>query len=143
MPANGYSIGRDITLNLVTANGVLPLIGITSFKTKQETTEEKVKQIDGTVDNVRFFEGWSGTFMVERKDSSLDRYFCQIEADYFAGIQEGEVTITETITERNGSISQFRYRKVLLKLDDAGEWAGDKTVKRTMTFICSRKITII
>lgn len=142
MPQNGYSIGRDITLNVVTATGVLPLSGITSFKSKQETTDEKVKQIDGVVDNLRFFEGWTGTFMVERKDATLDQYFCQIEADYYSGIQEGEVTITETITEQNGAISQYRYRRVLLKFDDAGEWAGDKSVKRTMSFIASRKLRI-
>lgn len=142
MPQNGYSIGRDITLNLVTSSGTLQVTGITSFKSKQETTEEKVKQINGTVDNVRFFEGWSGTFMIERKDATLDQYFCQIEQDYFAGIQDGYVTITETITEQNGNVSQFRYRKVLLKLDDAGEWAGDKTVKRSMSFVASRKINV-
>jgi len=143
MPQNGYSIGRDYTLNVVTAQGILPITAITSFKSKQETTEQKVKQIDGTVDTVVFYDGWSGAFMVERKDGTLDRYFCQLEADYFAGIQEGELTMTETITERDGSISQFRYRKVKLKLDDAGEWAGDKTVKRTINFVASRKIQII
>lgn len=143
MPQNGYSIGRDITLNVTTADGPLPITGITSFKSKQETTEETVKQIDGTVDRLRFIEGWTGTFMVERKDATIDQYFCQIEADYFAGVQEGEVTITETITEVNGSISQFRYRKVLLKLDDAGAWEGDKSVKRTVSFVASRKIQLV
>lgn len=142
MPQNGYSSGRDFTLNVVTANGTLSITGITSFKSKQEVSEETIKQIDSVVDRVRFFEGWTGTFMVERKDSTLDDYFCQIESNYFRGIQEGPLTITETITERNGNISQYRYRKVLLKLDDAGEWAGDKTVKRTMTFVASRKIKI-
>jgi hypothetical protein len=129
-------------LNIVTANGNLSVTGITSFKAKQETTEETVKRIDGTVDRVRFFEGWTGTFMIERRDATLDQYFCQIESNYFSGIADGPISLTETITEQDGSISQFRYRKVLLKLDDAGEWAGDKTVKRTMTFVASRKISL-
>lgn len=143
MPLNGYSIGRDITLNVVTAGGPLPITGITSFKAKQEVSEETIKQIDSTVDRLRFFEGWTGTFMVERKDATVDQYFCQLESDYFSGVQEGEVTITETITEQDGSISQFRYRKVLLKLDDAGAWEGDKSVKRTITFVASRKIQLV
>lgn len=143
MPQNGYSIGRDITINVVTADGPLPITGVTSWKAKQETTEVVVKQIDGTVDRLRFFEGWTGTCMVERKDSVIDQYFCQLESDYFAGVQEGEVTITETITEQDGSISQFRYRKVLLKLDDAGAWEGDKSVKRTVTWVASRKIQLV
>lgn len=142
MPQNGYSIGRDVTLNVITADGVLPITGVTSFQSKQDTTEEKVKRIDGEIDHVRFFEGWSGRFMVERRDSTPDRYFNQIEANYFAGVEEGEVTITETITEESGSVSQYRYRKVLLKFEDGGEWAGDKTVKMTVSFIASRRITI-
>ncbi|MGH8220886.1 MAG: hypothetical protein ACREUT_20315 [Steroidobacteraceae bacterium] len=142
MPLNGYSIGRDLTLNVVTANGVLQITGLTSFKAKQETTEETIKRLDGVIDRLRFYEGWTGTFMLERRDSTVDRYFCQLESDFFSGLTEGEVTITETITERNGALSQFRYRRVLLKLDDAGAWEGDKSVKRTMSFIASRKLVI-
>ncbi|MFD2271412.1 hypothetical protein ACFS07_10430 [Undibacterium arcticum] len=38
------------------------------------------------------------------------------------------VTITETIQEVSGSISQYRYLQVLLTLEDAGNYKGDDSV---------------
>lgn len=142
MPQNGYSIGRDITLNIVTGDGPLRVTGITAFRSKQETTETKIRRLDGTIDHVRFYDGWTGSFTVERRGPILDRYFNKLEADNYAGITEAEVTITETVTEQNGAVSQYRYRKVLLKFDDAGEWRGDSNVKQNLAFLSSRRITI-
>lgn len=139
MPINGFSVGRDLTLTIVTASGVLPVKGITSFKSKQDTNEEKIVKIDGVTDHVRFFQGWSGSFVIEREDSTLDDYFSQLESNYYQGITEQPVYITETITEKNGNVTQYRYQKVLLKLDDAGDWAGDRVVKQSLSFVCSRR----
>ncbi len=142
MPTGQYSVGRDITLVLVTSGGPLHIRGITSFQSKQDTTENKIIKLDGITDHVRFFVGWSGRFMIERKDETLDAYFSQLEASYYAGVNEQYASITETISELDGSISQFRYLKVLLKFDDAGDWRGDTTVKQNMSFVASRRIQI-
>lgn len=142
MPINGFSVGKDLTLTVVTGGGPLNLSLITNFKSKQDTTEQKIKGIDAITRHVRFFEGWSGSFDLERQDHAADDYFDQLEADYYAGVLETEVTITETITEVDGSVSQRRYREVLLKMDDAGEWKGDASVKQTLSFIASRRVRI-
>lgn len=139
MPQDGYSIGRDIALNIIAGGVPLRVRGITSFKSHQDTTKVKVKSINGNVENLRFFEGWSGTFDVERKDAVVDQYFNQLEADYFQGIGEGEATITMTIVESNGTTSRFIYRRCKFSLDDAGEWAGDTAVKMSLSFVCSRR----
>lgn len=142
MPINGFSIGKDLILTVVTSAGPLNLSLITNFKSKQDTTEEKIKGLDGITRHVRFFEGWSGNFDIQRQDHAADDYFSQLEADYYAGVQETEVTITETITEVDGSVTQYRYREVLLKMDDAGEWKGDAAVKQMLSFIASRRVKI-
>jgi hypothetical protein len=142
MPLNGYSTGRDITLNINTGAGILRVAGITAFRRKQETTELKIRRLDAVIDHVRFFDGWTGSFTVERRDPTLDRYFNQLEADAYAGITEAETTISETISEQNGAVSQYRYRKVLLKFDDAGEWRGDSNVKMNLAFLATRRMTI-
>lgn len=142
MPINKFNVGKDVTLTVVTGAGPLSMRLITAFQSKQDTTEQKIKALDGITRHVRFMDGWSGRFNLERRDRALDDYFNQIETDYYAGIDETEVTITETITEQNGAVSQYRYREVLLKFDDAGEWRGDNTVKMTVSFLASRRQTV-
>jgi len=139
MPIGDFSVGRDIALTIVTASGPLTLNMITGFHRRQETVEVKVKGLDGVTRHVRFFDGWNGGFDIERADSTVDDYFAQLESNYYAGINEQPGTLTETISEVNGSLSQYRYLGVLLKYDDAGSWAGDATVKQKLSFVASQR----
>ncbi len=142
MPVNSFSVGRDCTLTIVTASGPLNLNLITGFQSAPDMAEVKVKGLDGITRHVRFFDGWRGKFMVERADSTVDDYFAQLEANYYAGINEQPATLTETITEVSGAVTQYRYLKVLLKLDDAGEWKGDATVKQSLSFVAAQRLKI-
>ena len=142
MPIQGYSVGRDYTLVIQTANGTLQPNKITEFKSKQDVTDVRVKRLDGITDHVRFFDGWSGGFSIERQDATLDNYFAQLEDGYYAGINEQAAQIYETIQEANGAISQFRYDGVLMTLDDAGTRAGDATIKQSISFVASRRIKV-
>jgi len=139
MPVNGFSVGRDITLTIVTASGPLNLALITVFSSKQDSQESKVKGLDGITRHIRFYDGWSGSFTIERQDSTVDDYFSQLEANYYAGINEQPSTITETVQEPNGAVTQYRYLNVLLKLDDAGNWSGDKNVQQKVSFVASQR----
>jgi hypothetical protein len=143
MPINGFSVGRDITLDVITPAGLLPVGLITQFTSKPEITDEKVKGLDGITRHVRFPDGWSGSFELKRQDNQLDHYFAQLEDDYYAGMNEQPCTITETLVEPNGALSQYRYEGVLLKLDEAGDWEGDKTVKQKLSFVASRRRRIV
>lgn len=143
MPQNGYSVGRDISLNVMTSSGPLVINRITGFDCKQETSKTKVKRLDGINDSLRFFEGWSGSFSVERADSIVEDYFVQLESNYFAGLNEVPATILETITNPDGSTSQYRYERVILSLDDAGNWQGDATVKIKVSFEAARKRQVV
>jgi len=142
MPINGFSVGRDVSLDIVGGSGPIRFNLITNFNSKQTSKEHNVKGIDGITRPVRFFDGWTGAFSIERQDSTVDDYFSQLEANYYAGLNEASVTITETITEVSGGITQYRYTGVLLKLDDAGSWAGDATVKQSLSFMASRRIKV-
>lgn len=141
MPINGFTVGRDVTLTVIDGSGSPLSLGlITNFTSKQETSEQDVLGIDGIVRPVKFYKGWSGSFDVERQDSTVDDYFAGLEDSYYSGNSEKPSTITETITEVDGSISQYKYQGVLLKLDDAGPKSGDKTVAQKISFRCSRRI---
>src|SRR5260363_305341 len=89
--------------------------------------------------HLRFPDGWSGSFEIERDSDALDRHFARAEDDYYLGVNESPCTITETIIEPNDAISQYRYEGVLLKLEDAGEWEDTKSVKQKLSFVASRR----
>jgi hypothetical protein len=142
MPVNSFSVGRDISLDIIGSQGPLRLTLITGFQSKPDTTDSKIKGLDGITRHVRFPDGWSGSFSIERQDSTVDDYFAQLEANYYAGLNELPLTITETIAEVNGSVTQYRYLNVLLKLDDAGSWEGDKSVKQKVSFMAARRLKV-
>jgi hypothetical protein len=142
MPQGIYNIGRDVGLTIVTSNGPITLNTITSFKSKSDDTVQKLVLLNGITDHLRFFQGWSGSFEIERASAVLDQYFALIESNYFRGIRERYASITETIQEVNGAVSQFRYPRVILSFADAGDYAGDKSVKQTLNFVSARRIQI-
>lgn len=141
MSQNGYSLGRDVTLAIILPNGSSLQLGkITKWTAKQDTSDQKIKGIDGITDHLRFYEGWSGSFDVERRSPDLDVYFAALEANYYAGLDEQPATLQQTITEPNGQVSQYRFERVLLKYEDAGDWSGDKAVSQKVSFQATRRI---
>ena len=141
MPVNGFNVGKDCVLDL-NVNGLQIFSLITGFSSKPDIVDTKVKGLDGLVRNVVFHDGWSGKFDLERQNSNLDDFWAQLEANYFAGLNTPAGTITETITEVSGQVSQYQYTGVIVKLDDAGDWRGDATVKQSLSFMASRRLKL-
>jgi hypothetical protein len=142
MPLNGFSVGRDITLDVNGPTGPIRLNLITGFTRKQDTTDVRVKGLDGSTRHLVFYDGWSGSFDLERQDSVVDDLFSQLESDYYSGLNTPGMTITETITEVDGSVSQYRYTDVVLRLDDAGDWRGENSVKQRIGFMARRRFKV-
>lgn len=139
MPVNNYSVGRDLVLDVVTPTGPFRISKITGFSSRPIYDERKVRGMDGVTDHLTLPDCWEGDFEVERQNAEVDKFFATLESDYFAGQNIANMTITETITEASGAISQFRYENVQLTLKNAGEWKGDDTVKQSIGFFASRR----
>lgn len=139
MPINGFTVGRDLTLVINSPSGVLRVSLLTEFDAKPTVTDAKVIGLDGIVRHQIFHNGWHGTVSVERQDSTIDDYWAQLEDDYYNGLVQGACTISETISEPDGSVSQYRYEGVVLKLTDKGNFKGDATVKQKLDFLASRR----
>lgn len=142
MPVNNYSVARDLTFSVVTPSGTLALAGKTDYSIKPMTTDLKHKGMDGIVEHGVIPDGWQVTIKLDRRSPELDAYFAAREADYFAGVNQQAGTILESITEADGSISQYRYTGVILKYDDAGDWKGDSNVSVSLTGMASRRIKV-
>lgn len=142
MPVNGFSVGRDVTLNINDQNGALTFGLITHFTSKPDVIDKKVTGLDGLARHVIFHDGWSGSFDLERDDNTLDDYWALLETNYYMGVNQQSATIIETITEVDGSVSQYLYTGVIFKLEDAGEWKGEETVKQKLSFLASRRLKL-
>ncbi len=143
MPFNNFSVGKDVSLQIVTQQGVLLSSLLTNFKSKQRTSDKTVKGLDGIMRPLFLPDGWEGNFEYERGSSELDDFISELEASYYSGAAIGGATILETITETNGLTSQYRYEGVVFKLSDAGEWKGDSSVKMTLEFSASKRTKVL
>lgn len=142
MPVNGYSVGKDVSLDITSPAGPVRWKVRTGWSAKPKHGDIEVKRLDGVVDHLYLPQGWLLNFDLERQGPELDAYFATAEANYYAGLNNGTISVTETITEPNGAVSQFRYTNVVLKPDDLGDWKGDGTVKQKVSGMASRRIKV-
>lgn len=144
MPMNNFSIGRDVSLDIVGQNGQIVSFNlITTFDAKQVTEKVTIRGLDGTVRYLEIPEGWDGTIGITRGDRALDNFIASLEALYYAGGNVLGQAITETIEEPDGSLSQWRYEGVMFKLDDAGSWKGNGDVAQKLSWCASRKRQVV
>lgn len=139
MPLNGFNVGRDIALDIIDSKGPVRFGLITGFDSKPLSKEEEVTGIDGVTRYLNSPKGYQGAFDIERQGSELDKYFAQMEADFYAGKNTLPCMIQETIQNPNGGYTTFRYVGVVLKFDDAGSWKGTSSVKQKVSFKASRR----
>jgi hypothetical protein len=144
MAANSFNIGRDgsqITI-FDSLAGQVTFNGMISFDTKARTKELESETITGNT-IFRFVpNGHEGTFEFDRQDSSVEAYFAQLEANFYAQLPPPVATITQTINELDGSITQFQYIGVQLNLSDAGTWKGLDKVNPKVAWKASKKIPL-
>ncbi len=133
------SLGRDISLVITGPNGRIDLPNVTSFSAKQETVNIKSSRLDGVKLNAEIPDGWTGSIENDRGNAEVDAAFAQMETDWFEGGRTATGTIYQYITEPDGSQTAWQFDNVSMKLDNAGEWKNDATVKQTITFTANRR----
>lgn len=141
---NDFSIGRDISVDIFgQVNGVVKPDLVLGFDRKQLSTKVTIKGMDGITRYLELPDGWEGSIEIARKNNTMDDYFASLEAQYYAGKNTQPAIITETISEPDGSISQYRYEGVYFKYDDAGAWKGDSDVKQKLSWCASKRRKVV
>lgn len=143
MPLDGLTSGIDHKLVLTDVNGVQNFALIESFTSKEDATVDKLIQMDGNVRHPKFHVGWSGSFVLQRNSDLTDSYFANQEALYYQGVDQQDLTILETIQENDGTVTQWQYQRVVLTLEDAGDFSGNAIVKQTVSFMAARKVALL
>jgi hypothetical protein len=73
---------------------------------------------------------------------NLDNYWASFEAAYYAGGNQLAGTIYQTIREADNSITQWRFTGVVITMDKGGDWAGDKKVEQSFSFMAEQRIKV-
>lgn len=143
MSVSGYTIGQDVKLDFIIPNiGTVRINEIVSFNPTPTTTEKTIQPMNGSPKILVFNEGWNGTIEGERNDDSVDSLWARLEAAFFAGEDILGGTITQTIKEKDGSLTRYIFTDVQLKLEDAGTYKGNDSVMWRMTFKAGRRLRL-
>ncbi len=143
MAVDGLISGIDSKITFNDVNGVQKFVILENFTSKEDAVILKEISIDGVPRHPKLHQGWSGSFTLQRTNDVMDRYIALQEAAYYQGIDQVPMTITQTITEVNGSVSQYQYTGVVIALEDAGNYSGTEIVKQRVTFMARRKELVV
>ena len=137
MPGNQFSIGNDTFLDVIGAAGPLYFNITTSFEAKPIYKEIDSLSIDGINRFDALPSGHVGSFELDRADSVVDDFIASTEAAFYAGLNRATLTITQTISEVNGSVSRYLYTGVSLQVTDRGTWKGNEKIAVKIAFKAS------
>lgn len=143
MPLDGLTSGIDHKIVITDINGVENFAIIENFTAKEDAPVDKIVAMDGTVRHPKFHQGWSGSFTIERNSAFQDSYFAAQESSYYLGLDQIPVTITETITENDGTVSQWQFSQVVLVFDTIGSFSGTEIVKQSVSFMAARRFQLV
>lgn len=146
MPANEMNIGSDWTVDLFDPlnGGVLSAFSLlTGFSKKQNTTRITSNALDGLTRIYDVPETWEGACTYDRATSAMDDYFVRREQAYFDGRVQPPCTLTETIREIGGGITQYRYEGVSFTMSNGGDAKSKEKVEVEISWIASRKRKVI
>lgn len=141
MPLTNLSVGRDTTivLNDPNSGGVPNILYVTSYEAKQDHIKLKSSAMDGTVRHGVIPDGWSGRIMLDRGNQNVDVLFGILENAYYNGNNILPQTITQTIDEADGTITQWQYVGCAISYDEPGTWQNGKYISQTIGWCASKR----
>lgn len=140
MPVNGFTIGRDVAVDINMPQGPVRFSNVTGFEAKPMQSGIESKGLDGTDRFGTIPGGWQGSIDIDRANANVDIVFDQLEVLYYSGQNVPAGSITETITEPDGSITQWRYIGVAWTYEEHGSFQGDQKVSQKASWKASRRI---
>jgi hypothetical protein len=145
MPVNSFSIGHDVAVDMIDPilGTIVILDAVTGFSAESQTKQITSEPLNGPPQFAETFNGWKGQIDFDRKSHTADAFFQALEDNYWNGINTLSGTITQTITEPNGVISQWKYVGATFKFGDAGKWKAQEKVAQKIDWMASQRKRIV
>lgn len=142
MPIAGLSTGKDLSVTITDTNGIVLTTRTKSISVKQNVIQETTKALDGITRHLNIPGGWDASFEFERTSSAIDDYIIGVENAYYAALTIPLITISFSITEANGGISQYQLIGCVPQYEDGGTWKSDGYVTQKVMFKASQFIKL-
>lgn len=145
MPVNGWSVGRDVTVTLAGPGGVsiiIPSSQVTHFDAKPLKREDWHRPLNSPPMPIYMPDGWRGTVEFDRGNNTLDQFQATLESNFWNGTNTLSGTILETITENDGSVSQYQFDGVMYWVDDPGNFRADSKVQQRLEFCAGTRTPV-
>lgn len=139
---DGLTSGQSATVNWTDINGNKQYAILESFTYKEDADIPDETAMDGITRHPKFFKGWSGGAVYQRGNNVLDQYFAQQERIYYNGGDQIDLTITLTIKELNGAISQYQFVSAVMTMEDGGSYNGTAIVKQSVMWKAKRRMAL-
>lgn len=137
---NGFSVGKDLSIQVVTSSGtVLAIAGETAAEFRAMYNERNSHGLDGINRFIPIPAGWEGTIELDRRDPGVEDFYAAQETGYYQGQGIAASTITQNITNPDGSMTSWQYTGVMFTFREAGNWRGDDKVTQRMDFKASQR----
>lgn len=129
---NAFNVGHDIAITFNLPQGPVAFSILTDHGRKQNTKSVESHGIDGVCRYIEIPGGYEGTIEIDRASPALDQAIAYLEGLYFSGAVVPYSTISETISEIDGSITQWQFTNVAFRAEDLGSWKGDAKVTQKL-----------
>lgn len=142
MPVNGFTVGRDITVTISGPGNnsiVISSDQVTMFDAKPGKKEVWSRPLNVPPQPVYMPDGWRGTIHVDRSDATLDTFLANLELNYWNGENTLPGSVLETITEDDGSVTQWQFPLCMFWVDDPGSYHADGLVVQRLEFCCGTR----
>lgn len=144
MTINTFNTGRDCSLVFYdnTLSQTVAINITTGFDYKNNVDHIDIVPLNGPMLMGNANPHWSGSISFDRTDAVIDSFFAQLEDAYYSGQIMKTAYIIETIKEKSGSISQYRFEGCAFELSEGGKWDQKSSVKRTISWRAARRIKV-
>jgi hypothetical protein len=142
VPVNGFTVGRDVVVTIAGPGGtpiVIDAADVTHFTKRPLKKDDWSRPLNSPPIPLYMPDGWRGTVDVDRQDPTLDTFQANLEATYWAGQNILAGTMLESVTEPNGTNSQYRYDDVMYWVEDPGDASADKRVSQRLEWCCGTR----
>jgi hypothetical protein len=138
-----YDIGKQASINVISNGGIVSTVQITEFMAKQKTVNLKSRPLNSPPVEKEIPDGWEFSFNMDRLGPVWDDYFARAEDDYWNNNPAAQLQINQTIKEKDGSISQFRFDVTSVKFDETGTFKQDDKVVQKVSGFASRRHQVL
>lgn len=134
---NAFNVGKDLAITFNLPQGPVQFSIITDVARKQNVKWAESHGIDGVCRYRAIPGGWEGTLEIDRASPALDQAIATLEQLYYAGGVVPYSTITEVISELDGSTTSWQFTHVDFAVEDLGSWKGDSKVSQRLAWKAS------